>query len=75
MKQKYRQNKAVLALRIKREGPREVRITVYDVMIGRMKTQRERKRFNSLHNIFIRKRFHLKKLLSLFIHKKQLLMC
>lgn len=48
MKQKYRQNKAVLALRIKREGPREVRITVYDVMIGRMKTQRERKRFNSI---------------------------
>ena len=42
MKQKYRQNKVILALRIKREGPREVRITVYDVMIGRMKIQRER---------------------------------
>lgn len=42
MKQKYRQNKVILVLRIKREGPREVRITVYDVMIGRMKIQRER---------------------------------
>lgn len=43
------QNKIILALRIKREGPRKVRITVYDIMIGENEdTKRERKRPNSI---------------------------
>lgn len=43
------QNKIILALRIKRGGPRKVRITVYDIMIGENEdTKRERKRPNAI---------------------------